>query len=134
MNRGIGAFLWQISVGLYLLANGVMGIQGGGDFATIYKTVFGGSGLAATLAVITGVIAIVAGIAVIIELFGIQLSFLDTLLLILAIVWAIYFVLEIISWTRGAFKGKTFFHVIQPLAVHLMVLGSLLTASKKFNR
>jgi hypothetical protein len=46
----------------------------------------------------------------------------------------VYIVLEIVSWIRGAFKNQTFFHIIQLLAVHLMVLGSLLTASKKFDR
>jgi hypothetical protein len=56
---------------------------------------------------------------------------------ILAIIWAVYIVVELYYWITG--KGsasfqKDFLHVLQMLAVHLMVLGSLLTASKKFDR
>jgi hypothetical protein len=135
MNRSIGAFLWQIAVGLYLIANGILGIQKGGDFAIIYRAAFGRGDLTTLLIVVTGVVALIAGIALIVELFGLELSFLDLLIFIIAIVWAVYFIIEIISWIRGtAFKGDTTLHVIQFLAVHLMVLGSLLTASKKFDR
>jgi hypothetical protein len=135
MTRGVGAFLWQIAVGLYLFANGILGIQKGGDFAIIYRAAFGRGDLTAILITVTGVVALVAGLAVIVDLFGIELNFINTLLFIIAIVWAVYLVIEIVSWVRGVlFKNDTLFHVVQLLAVHLMVLGSLLTASKKFER
>jgi hypothetical protein len=138
MNRGIGSFLWQISVALYLIANGVLGLADkGGDFAVIYRAVFGRGDFTSILALVTSVIALVAGIAVILEIFSLELPFLDTLISIIAIVWAVYIVVELISWITG--KGsnsfaKDFWHVLQMLAVHLMVLGSLLVSSKRFDR
>ncbi|MDR0656886.1 MAG: hypothetical protein LBG22_11275 [Treponema sp.] len=132
MNRSIGSFLWQIAVALYLFANGVLGIQKGGDFKIIYGTLFSGDLLTA-LTVITGIIALLAGILVLLELFNVEIGFLDTLVLVVAIVWLVYVVIEIFGWISGKYK-QNFLHVLQLLAVHLMVLGSLLVASKKFDR
>jgi hypothetical protein len=128
MKDGLGVFLWKISVALYLIANGVLGLinNRAGDFATIFGRIGLGGGLFVTIA---SVIALVAGIAILLEMFNIKLSFLDTLIFIVAIIWAVYIVVEIISWTKGF---DNFWHVLQMLAVHLMVLGSLLIASKKF--
>ncbi|MDR0876778.1 MAG: hypothetical protein LBN21_01900 [Treponema sp.] len=141
MSKGIGNLIWQISVALYLLANGVLGLQkNGGDFKIIYSSIFKGD--VSIFVVITAIIALVAGVALLLELFEIKLSFLDTLILIVAIVWVVYIVFEIISaisgngYTgitgRGLSFAKNFWYTIQLLAVHLIVLSSLLTASKKF--
>jgi hypothetical protein len=125
---GIGVFLWKISVALYLIANGALGLsKGGGDFRIILREVFSGSMLN-TCVTIAAIIALVAGIAVILEMLNVKLSFLDTLILIIAIIWVVYVVLEIISWLKSGFSWE----VIQKLAVHLMVLASLLIASRKF--
>ena len=132
MNRGLTAFLWQISVSLYLIANGVLGLQrwSGGDFLIIFKRMgFGGSTLN-LMVTIASVIAFVAGIAILLELFSVELPYLNTLVFVIAIIWAVYIVIEIVSWLTGGLKD--FFHEIQLLAIHIMVLASLLTASKRF--
>jgi hypothetical protein len=132
MNKGISVFLWQLAVALYLIANGVLGLQrwSGGDFLIIFKRMgFSGNALS-TVVVIASIIAFLAGVAVILELFSIELPFLDTLVFIVAIIWAVYIVIEIVSWLTGGLKD--FFHELQLLAVHIMVLASLLTASKRF--
>ena len=127
MKDGLGIFLWKISVALYLIANGVLGLTGGGDF----KTIFGAIGLhSSVFVIIAGVIALVAGIAILLEMFNITFSFLETLIFIIAIIWAVFFVIEIIAWIPNL--GKDLWHILQKLAVHLMVLASLLVASKKF--
>jgi len=128
MKEGIGVFLWKIAVALYLIANGVLGISSGGDF----KTIFNAIGLGNIFVTIAGVIALVAGIAILLEMFNIELSFLDTLIFIIAIIWAVYIVIEIISWLGNGAFGKNLWHTLQMLAVHVMVLASLLIASKKF--
>jgi len=130
MKDGIGIFLWKISVALYLIANGVLGITTkGGDFKTIFARMF--SGNIDTFVLIASVIALIAGIALLLEMFDVKLSFLDALLLIVAIIWAVYIVIEIIGWiTKG--KSENLWYTLQMLAVHLMVLASLLVASKKF--
>ena len=80
---------------------------------------------------IASVIALIAGIAIILEMLNIKLSFLDTLILIIAIIWAVYVVIEIFGWVTNASKVE-FWGMLQMLAVHLMVLASLLIASRKF--
>jgi uncharacterized protein involved in cysteine biosynthesis len=73
----------------------------------------------------------VAGIAVLLDMFNVQLSFLSTLVFIIAIIWVVYVAIEIISWLMKGFPD--FWPNIQMLAVPLMVLGSLLIASRKFS-
>jgi hypothetical protein len=135
MKDGLGVFLWKISVGLYLIANGVLGLstkyRSGGDFAIIFNKLNLGN-ITGILVMITSVIALVAGIAILLEMFNIKFSFLDTLIFIVAIVWAVYIVVELFSWTKSGAFDKGFWYVLQMLAVHLMVFGSLLIASKRF--
>jgi hypothetical protein len=137
MNRSVGVFLWQISVALYLFANGVLGLSryAGGDFLIIYRAFFGRGDFTNALIFVTGIIALVAGIGILLELFHVEFPFLDAMLFIIAVIWVVYIVVEVASWITG--KGdysfrKDLFYVLQKLAVHLMVLGSLLVTSKKF--
>ncbi|GBU27892.1 hypothetical protein R84B8_01435 [Treponema sp. R8-4-B8] len=132
MEGKLGSFLWKISVALYLIANGVLGLVGSGrgDFSIIFGAIFGkGSGVLVTIA---SVIALIAGIAILLEMCNVQLSFLDSLILIIAIIWAVYVIVEIVAWITGKYRGSTLWEILQRLAVHLMVLSSLLIASKKF--
>jgi hypothetical protein len=128
MEGRLGSFLWKISVALYLIVNGIMGIRAdtGGDFYIIFNRVFKGDVKA--FVIIAGVIALIAGIAILLEMLNVQIPHLDTLILIIAIIWAVYVVVEIFTWFKSGFN----LDVLQKLAVHLMVLASLLIASKKF--
>ena len=132
MKDGLGIFLWKISVALYLIANGVLGLStnaGAGDF----KIIFDRMGFTNNLFVIcASVIALIAGIAILLEMFDVSLSFRDNLILIIAIIWAVYVVIEIIGWVTKGVGDNGFWYVLQRLAVHLMVLSSLLIASRKF--
>ena len=133
MSRGITTFLWQLSVSLYLIANGVLGLQrwSGGDFLMIFRRLgFRGNGLS-TLVVIASIVAFLAGIAILLDLFSVELPFLNTLVLVVAIIWIVFIIVEIISWITSGFRD--FFPEIRLLAVQMMVLGSLLVASKRFN-
>jgi len=131
MEGRLGSFLWKISVALYLIANGVLGLTGwkGGDFSIIFGTIFGKN--AGVFVTIASVIALVAGIAILFEMLNVQVSFLDTLILIIAIIWAVYVIVEIVAWLTGKYTDSIWY-IFQRLAVHLMVLSSLLIASKKF--
>jgi len=132
MNDGIGRKLWTISVALYLIANGVLGLTkwAGGDFDIIFRRMKFSGGTLSFFVTVASVIALIAGIFILIEMFGKNIRLLDTLILIVAIIWAVYVVIEIISWVTGGFDNL--WHVLQMLAVHLMVLASLLIASKRF--
>ncbi|MCL2174946.1 MAG: hypothetical protein FWB73_02760 [Treponema sp.] len=125
----IGQFLWKISVALYLIVNGYFGIvkDRSGDFYIILTKFFGNN--AGIFIVIAGIIALVAGICIILNMLKISnISFLPTLVLIVAIIWAVYVVVGIIYWIGGGFGWDG----LQRLAIHLMVLASLLIASGRF--
>jgi len=133
MKDGLGIFLWKISVALYLIANGVLGLQkwSNGDFYIIFNRM-GFSGDTRSIFVgIVSVVALVAGIAIILEMLNVSIPILDTLILIIAIIWAVYVVVEIFGWVTGKARDDSFFFILQRLGVHLMVLANLLIASKK---
>jgi len=121
----MGNFIWKISVALYLLANGVLGLNGKGDYVEIFG-VFKGDTKA--FVAIAAVISVIAGIFVILEMLKISIPIVDLLILIIAVIWAIFAVLRIVSW----FDGFGWVGLAQ-IAIYLMVLGSLVIASKKFD-
>jgi len=133
MKEGIGVFIWKLSVAAYLIANGVLGLMRarGGDFDIIFSRLgFKGDTLN-IFVIVAGVIAIVAGIVILLEKFEVSLPFLSLLILVVAIIWAVYIIVNIISWFTGGMGD--FWHFLQRLAVHSMVLGSLLVANRRFS-
>jgi len=133
MKEGIGIFLWKLAVGLYLIANGLLGLTvKSGDFFIIFERLGIRSDTLSLFIMVASVIALVAGILILLEMFHVEISILDTLLLIIAIIWAVYVIVEIVSWFKEGIKSNTFLNYLQMLAVHIMVLGSLLIASKRF--
>jgi len=135
MKEGLGIFLWKISVALYLVANGVLGLSKSfwnkGDFWTIFNRIgFKGDTLSIFVAV-ASVVALIAGIAIILEMLNVTFPFLDTLIFIIAVIWAVYIVIEIIGWITSKNSGNLW-SILQMLAVHIMVLANLLIASKRF--
>lgn len=133
MRDGIGIFIWKIAVALYLIANGVLGVMRarGGDFDIIFRRLgFSGDTLN-IFVILAGIIAIVAGIAILLDMFEVSFPFLGILIFVIAIIWAVYIIVNIISWFTGGMGD--FWIFLQRLAVHSMVLGSLLVASKRFD-
>jgi len=123
---GFGNLIWRISVALYLLAVGVLGIQKGGHLADIFGKIFNNN--TALLVQIAGVIALIAGVFLLLELFKIEIPILKTLVLILAIIWAIFIVLGIITGLGG-----NIWELLQRIGVQVMVCVSLFIASGKFS-
>ena len=138
--RGICGTIWQLAAALYLIANGVLGLQGGGGglrglaggsgvfFDILHRMGFRGDTLSVTLTLLS-IIAIVAGAAIVLDLFSIEVPFLNIVVLVVGIIWIIYIVITIISWISD---GGNFFQELSMLAVNAMILASLLTASKRF--
>jgi len=131
---GYGQLIWSISVALYLIANGVLGVTKSprGDFNIIFNFVFNGSSFGNMVTMLVSIISLLAGILVLFELFKIKFNFLDELLFIVAIIWVVYIIIEIFYWFKNGSFGNDLWGTIQKLAVHLMVLGSLFIASKRF--
>jgi hypothetical protein len=134
MKDGLGIFLWKISVALYLIANGVLGLTKSlfnkGDFWVIFSRIGFKGDILSVFVAVASVVALVAGIAIILEMLNVTFPFLDTLIFIIAIIWAVYIVIEIIGWITS--KDSSLWPVLQMLAVHIMVLANLLIASKRF--
>ena len=128
----VGQLIWQIAVAMYLIANGVLGLNKRGDFKIIFDFVFKGS-LSDMVVTIVSIIALIAGILVLFEMLKVKFFFLDELLFVIAIVWVVYIIIEIFYWLKAGI-GDNLWDIIQKLAVHLMVLGSLLVASNRFGR
>ncbi|MCL2185563.1 MAG: hypothetical protein FWB86_06900 [Treponema sp.] len=126
---GIGIFLWKLAVALYLVANGVLGLIGrGGDFRIILTNTMRFPSWVAT---IVAVLALAAGVMVLIEMFSSQaIRVLDLFALILAIIWAVYIIIGLVSFFTGK-SGLNIWEMLQRLGVHTMVLGSLLVTAKK---
>jgi len=125
---GIGIFLWKLAVALYLIANGVLGFTGGGDFHTILTSTMNFPSIIAT---IIAVFSLIAGILVLLEMFtSISSRILDYIALGLAIIWAVYIIIGIVSWIIGK-TGLNVWEMLQRLGVHTMVLGSLLVIARK---
>ena len=127
MNKGLGVFVWQIAVAVFLIAIAVMGFSKSGDLDEILGSIFKGD-VKNILVIVASIIALLAGVGLVFELLGAQISFLSTLIFVVAIVWAVFIVLLIIKGLKSGFSMV----LLRELAVYTMVLGSLLGASGKF--
>jgi len=129
MKEGLGNFLWKISVALYLIVNGVLGLKKeSGDFVNMFSDMFKGNPPQDLFVTIASIVALIAGIAILLELFNVEISFMDNLIFVIAIIWGVYVVIELVRLLQHGFG----LFPLQILAVHLMVFSSLLISSKKF--
>jgi len=125
---GIGNFIWRISVALYLLATGVLGtFYRDGHLKEIFGEIFKGN--TNVIVVIAGIIAFLAGLFLLLELFGLKIAIIDILVLVLAIIWVVFIVFGVISWIGG---NENFWFMLQRIGVNVMVCASLFIASRKF--
>lgn len=115
----------NIAVGVVLAVGGIWALQGNGDFAAeALRSIFSGS-TAKLVVTIFGVIELLSGIFIILQLFiGDRMGQLGTTLkLIIVIVWAIAIVLADFV---GGFLKPSFLPWIYELAMHCVVLCALL--------
>ena len=132
MNRSIGAFILQLSVALYLFATGILGLTGygGGEIRVAAGAIFRGNA-ASLIVIILAVCAVAAGILLILELFRIEFNITEVLLIILIIVWIVFiFLIDIIHPITN--RMPNFVDYLRGLGSHLMVLGGMICATKRF--
>jgi len=131
MKGGIGSLILKIGVIVYLAVNGIFAFLGQGDFQIIFSRL-GISGTFLTVCVIVfGILALLAALGTLLEMFGIKYKILNTLLFVVAIIWAVYIVVQIISWITHGFGDPLGY--LQKFAVHTIVFATLLIESEKFN-
>jgi hypothetical protein len=132
----IGVLLLNIAVAAYLFATGIIGmagskwsIDGGGEIRKAVTTLFGRGDLTNILTIVLAILAIVAGVFILLKLFGVKISSLGLILVILAIVWLAFIILVDIIYPL---KNKPdFLAWLLPFSCHLMALGGLLLAGEK---
>lgn len=121
-----GRVLLQIALGLMLLVGGIWAFIGGGDAgAEAVKSVFKGD-LAVLLKIVYGIIELIAGFFLILDLFvGDKLGTFGTVLMvILIIVWIA--VIVIADFFNISFSSVNYvLKWIYQFASHLIVLGAL---------
>ena len=128
-NFSIGRLLLQIAIGAMLTVAGIWALQGGGDegIAAI-KYLIGARDFERILCIVFGIIELIAGVFLILELFiGDKIGALGKVLtLIIIIVWIIAIVLIDFLGNHGLFKQNNFLNWLYNFAYHLIVLGALL--------
>ena len=128
-NFSVGKLLLQIAVGAMLTVAGIWALQGGGDegIAAI-KYLIGARDFERILCIVFGIIELIAGVFLILELFiGDKIGSLGKILtLIIIIVWIIAIVLIDFLGNHGLFKQNNFLNWLYNFAYHLIVLGALL--------
>ena len=128
-NFSLGRLLLQIAIGAMLTVAGIWALQGGGDegIAAI-KYLIGARDFERILCIVFGIIELIAGVFLILELFiGDKIGALGKVLtLIIIIVWIIAIVLIDFLGNHGLFKQNNFLNWLYNFAYHLIVLGALL--------
>ena len=142
MNK-VGVILINASVALYLFSIGIMGFikerslfsDGGGEIGTMIRTIFGKGDFSDVLVVVLSIIAIIAGVLVLLSLLKVEIPFMDLILVIFICVWAAFIliidIINPISEKDSLFRKNTWDYLRQ-LASHLLVLGALITSTKRF--
>lgn len=126
----IGRMVLQIALGVMLAVAGIWALQGDGDdAAAAIRSIFDGN-IENILVIVFGVIELLAGILLIVELFaGERFGKFDSLLMIIVmIVWIVAIVLIDFLGAGGILKGgaRHFLEWLYAFASHLIVLGAML--------
>ena len=120
----------NLAVGAMLAVGGIWALQGGGDFGCkAIKSIFSGD-VAKILAIVFGVIELLSGIFIILQLFiGDRMGTFGSILkLIVVIVWAVAIVLADFLGNGGLLNGgmNHFLAWLYDFALHMIVLCALL--------
>ncbi|MBQ0050740.1 MAG: hypothetical protein KBT11_01595 [Treponema sp.] len=127
MAKKSSSLFWTIlnlAVGVMLAVGGIWALQGGGDFAAKALKGLSSGDMSKILGIVFGVIELLSGIFIILQLFiGDRMGQLGTILkLIIVIVWAVAIVIaDILNGNFGNFLSWLY-----TFAGHLIVLAALL--------
>ena len=130
-NFSLGKLLLQIAVGAMLTVAGIWALQGGGDAGiAAIRSLIDEKNIESILCIVFGIIELVAGIFLILELFiGEKLGgFGKVLMIIIMVVWIIAIVLIDFLGKGGLLNHKSSWNFLSWLynfAYHLIVLGAL---------
>lgn len=124
----VGRFILQIALGLFFLVGGIWALAGGGDAASLAIKEISSGDFRKILVIVFGIIEILSGVFLILELF-LQTSLKNLrkiFLLIIAIVWIVAIVLIDFCGSSGLFHTSDFLSWLYQFAGHLIVLGGII--------
>ena len=135
MNRSIGGILLNFAVAAYLIATGILGLTGrkyfpNGEIRRAVTSLFKGD-FAEILIVVLAVLAVAAGVFILMKFFGIVIPITELALIILAIVWVVFIIMiDIVQPLNG--KGTNFIDWLKNFSSHLMVLAGIILTTERF--
>jgi hypothetical protein len=146
MNRSPGAYITRIAVALYLLADGILGLTErtlwqeaagarnapGNEIVAILTQVFGAGDLTRTLIVLFSALAVICGVSLLLELFSPRIPAAEIIILIFLVAWLAFIVLSDVVYAFRDTRNFMFLPWLRVLASHLVALGALVSASRKF--
>jgi uncharacterized membrane protein YphA (DoxX/SURF4 family) len=134
--RKIGFFLLNIAVSLYLFVNGILGFTNANEseFSTIVRTIFPrGWDFNNALVIVLSVIAIIAGVLLLVAVFKNDVAIINVILYIFIVLWVIFIVIvDIISPVSYGISVPLDF--LKQLSTHCMVLGAIIMSTRRFGR
>jgi hypothetical protein len=134
---GIGYFILNIAVAIYLFANGIMGFttntfgQRGGEFVNMVNAIGIKGDLAGMLVIVLSVCAIAAGVFLLLQIFKVEVKITDLILFIFVILWAVFIVIVNIIHPLQNTNSFKILPYLSQLSAHLMVFGALVTSTKR---
>jgi hypothetical protein len=132
MNRSFGGFILYIATALYLLAAGVMGLFAGrgGEFYGMVSGILGGGGPSTFIAIIFAIAAIVAGVLLLLQLFGMEFGIIEIILIAFGILWILFILVsDVINPLK---THPDLWAWLRTLASHLVVLGAIISGTRTF--
>jgi hypothetical protein len=134
---GIGVLLMNIAVAAYLFATGIIGLGenrwgfGGEEIRAAVGSIFSGD-FANVLVIILSILAIAAGVFILLKLFGIVIPMSELILIILAIAWLVFIIMiDIVHPIKNNFH---FVPWLRDIGAHLMVLAGMMLAMERFGK
>jgi len=133
MNKGIGSTLLYFSVAIYLFATGIMDItlKKRGEISAAVRSLNITGDFYNVLVIVLSLCAIAAGVFILLKFFGISIEAIETLLIILAVTWAVFiFMIDIVP----LFKSNTidFVLFLKSFGYHVMALAGILLSTERF--
>jgi hypothetical protein len=149
MTRSLGASITHLAVALYLVADGILGLTEktlwqrlslavrapnatGNEIVDTLTRIFGSGDLTKTLIVLFSVLAIAGGLFLLLELFRIKIPAVAIILLVFLAAWLVFLVLSDVVYTLKNTRNFAFLPWLRAFATHVVVLGTLVSASHKF--
>jgi hypothetical protein len=135
----IGSLLMNIAIACYLIATGILGLGDAKLFSRFDPEVrqavtalFGKGDFTNVIVVIISILAIAAGVFILMRLFDFSFPSIDLILIILAIVWVVFIIMIDIVAPINSKQDFNFVNWLRIFAPHLMVLAGLVSATGKF--